>query len=161
MIREEEARDFGAIQRVLDEAFEGDVESRLVTELRCRGLVVMGLVAEIDGEVVGHILFSRIRVDSRDAVALAPMAVKPALQRKGIGSALVLEGLTRCKQAGEKLVLVVGHPEFYARFGFSAKQAAKLDCEYAGDAFLSLELVPGSLAEGGKVVYSEPFRMFD
>ncbi len=111
MIRPEEPRDRDAIRDVHVRAFGQPNEADLVDALR-PGTV--SLVAEIGG-VVGHILFSPITVGGAPAIALAPMAVLPEFQRRGIGSALVRRGLAAC---GDRLVIVLGHPEFYPRFGF-------------------------------------------
>ena len=125
----------------------------------------MSLVAEVDGRVVGHILFSDLPIVTPgatvEALALAPMAVVPAHQRRGIGSMLVREGLRACREAGHRIVVVLGHPEFYPRFGFSAKTAERLKSPYSGPAFMAMELVPGAL-EGveGEVRYPPPFGAF-
>lgn len=93
------------------------------------------------------------------ALALAPMAVLPELQNRGIGSALVQKGLEVCRQLGYKIVIVVGHPAFYPRFGFSPKLAANLESPFSGgDSFMALELVPGALdGVAGRVQYPPPF----
>ena len=92
--------------------------------------------------------------------ALAPMAVLPQQQRSGIGSMLVRRGLEICGQRGVEIVVVLGHPTYYPRFGFSAELAGKLQCEYAGPAFMALEIRPGSLpAAGGVVRYPAAFRL--
>jgi len=107
-------------------------------------------VAEQEGMVVGHILFSPVEVDhanGRRLLGLAPMAVDPERQRKGIGSLLVHEGLTRCRAAGFDGVVVLGHAGYYPRFGFVPAQQFGLRCEYdvPADVFMALELAPGAL----------------
>jgi putative acetyltransferase len=121
------------------------------------------MVAEVDGQVVGHILFSGLPIMTVvgivEALSLAPMAVIPLRQGRGIGSMLVMEGLRACTEAGHRIVIVLGHPEFYPRFGFSAKLAAeRLKSPFSGPAFMAVELVPGAL-EGvdGEVRYPPPF----
>lgn len=162
-IRPEVDADHPSIRQVHRLAFGQDAEGILVDALRNSGLVTLSLVAELDGQVVGHILFSGIRIVSKvrsvDALALAPMAVLPEHQRKGIGSSLIESGLEQCRQAGHRIVIVVGHPNYYTRFGFSPELAVPLESEYAGEAFMAFELVPGAL-EGvaGVVQYSPPFR---
>ena len=118
----------------------------------------------MDGQIVGHILFSRVAIVTRDgtldALSLAPMAVLPSDQRRGIGSRLVEAGLKASRERGHRIVVVLGHPEFYPRFGFSAEVARPLESPFGGgEAWMALELVPGAL-EGveGRVEYSPPFR---
>jgi len=166
VIRPEAADDHEAIRQVNRLAFGQDAEARLVDALRDGGFVRASLVAEAEGQVIGHILFSDlpILVESRTipALALAPIAVVPKFQRQGIGTRLVEEGLRICRQDGHQIVVVLGHPHFYPRFGFSAKLAERLASPYSGEAFMALELVPGAL-DGitGTVVYPPPFGAFE
>jgi putative acetyltransferase len=124
--------------------------------------VIVSLVAESAGGLAGHILFSRLPIETEkgivDAVALAPMAVRPAMQLKGIGSSLVRRGLALCRDRGERIVVVVGHPSYYPRFGFSARAAEVLKSPFSGEIFMAMPLVPGAL-EGvtGTVRYPSAF----
>lgn len=97
-----------------------------------------------------------------DALSLAPMAVLPSHQRQGIGSRLVEAALEACREAGHRIVVVLGHPEFYPRFGFSAGLARPLESPFGGgEAWMALELVPGALGGvEGRVEFSLPFRAF-
>lgn len=162
VVRPETTADHAAIRQVNRLAFGREGEARLVDDLRDGGYARLSLVAEEDGQVVGHILFSDLPTVTPGgmvpALALAPMAVIPSHQRRGIGSMLVREGLLACRDAGHRVVVVLGHPEFYPRFGFSAKLAERLESPFTGPAFLALELVPGAL-EGveGEVRYAPPF----
>ena len=161
-IRHERAQDCPAIRHVNHLAFGGDGESRLVDALRASGHVRLSLVAVCNERVVGHILFSQMWIDgegrSFDALALAPVAVLPEHQRQGVGSALVRRGLELCAEAGHRIVLVVGHPEYYPRFGFVREPARRLSSPYQGEAFMALELAPGALAGvTGAVRYPSPF----
>ena len=161
-IRPETSADHESIGQVNQEAFGQDGEAQLVDALRNGGFVRLSFVAELDGQVVGHILFSDIHIvsdgDSVDALALAPMAVVSEHQRKGIGSDLVRTGLEQCRQDGHRIVIVLGHPNYYPRFGFSPELAAPLQSQYAGEAFMALELMPGALdGVSGEVKYSSPF----
>ena len=130
-IRHETPEDRQAIWTVNRSAFESDAEANLVDALRDGGYVEVSLVAEIDDEIVGHILFSRVaiitKVGTVEALSLAPMAVLPSRQRQGIGSRLVEAGLEACRDQGFKMVVVLGHPDFYPRFGFSAELARSLE----------------------------------
>ena len=162
LARLETADDIAAIRAVNTEAFGGPVEAALVDALRRDGLVVASLVADDNGVVVGHILFSRVFIHGSTtrvpAVALAPMAVVPARQRCGVGTLLMRAGLDACRAAGEQIVLVVGHPAYYPRLGFSHALTRDLRSPYEGEAFMALELHPGALAGvRGEVRYSPPF----
>src|SRR5436190_9240659 len=121
-IRHEAAADHEAVRHVNRLAFGGEDEARLVDALRSGGHSRVSLVAEVEGRVVGHVLFSEVPIltdgGTVAALSLAPMAVLPDFQRRGVGSALVREGLEVCR-AGHRIVVVLGHPAFYPRFGFS------------------------------------------
>jgi putative acetyltransferase len=163
MIRPETTADHEAIRHVNRIAFGQDAEGRLVDALRDGGYVRASLVAEQAGQVVGHILFSDLPIITEagtvPALALAPMAVLPEFQKQGIGSALVRRGLEVCKEQGHRIVVVVGHPHFYPRFGFSSKLASQLESPFSGrESFMAVELVPGALdGVAGRVQYASPF----
>jgi putative acetyltransferase len=164
VIRPEMPDDFTAVREVNRLAFAQEDEARLVDALRAGGHARVSLVAEQVSDIVGHILFSDLPIVTRDSVvptlALAPMAVIPSRQRQGIGTRLVREGLRACAAAGHRIVIVLGHPEFYPRFGFSAQLARPLSAPFSGDAFMALELVPGALAGvAGEVKYAPPFGL--
>jgi len=147
-------------------AFEQPDEADLVDALRESGDAVLSVVAEEDGRIVGHVLFSRLTIHGARgeivaALALAPMAVVPERQRQGVGTALLTGALRECRARGERIVIVLGHPEFYPRFGFSHERASRLDSEYQCDAFMALELEAGALQGlAGRVEYAAPFRRF-
>jgi putative acetyltransferase len=162
-VRPETPDDWEAVRRVNRLAFGGDDEARLVEALRDGGYARVSLVAETGGQVVGHVLFSELPIVTEGgavgALALAPLAVVPSHQRKGVGSVLVREGLRSCTEAGHRIVVVLGHPEFYPRFGFSAKLAGRLKSPFSGPAFMVLGLVPGALdGVEGEVRYPPPFE---
>lgn len=150
-IRPEAPADAAAVRAVNLAAFEGPEEADLVDRLRAGGGRLVSLVAEVRGELVGHILFSEVTVgEARPAVGmgLAPMAVLPAHQNRGIGSALVRRGLELLRAAGCPFVVVLGHPEYYPRFGFTPAARRGVSCEYEGvpdEAFLLLELADRGL----------------
>lgn len=161
--RDERPPDRSAILQLNRDAFGGDGEAELIEKLHADGLVAASLVAE-DGPVIGHILLSwlRLEMDSRmlRGLALAPMAVAPARQRQGIGSRLVKAAIQAARRIGADAVIVLGHPAFYPRFGFSAQDAAKLASPFTGPAFMALELTPGALAgRRGSVVYPASFGL--
>ena len=154
--------DWGAIAAINRRAFAGEEEALLVERLRREGAALVEMVADEDGEAVGHILFSRLGGEAAagapSLAALAPMAVLPERQRRGIGSALIEAGLDGCRDAGVDAILVVGHPDYYPRFGFSAAAAAMIRTPYAGPAFMGLDLTPGTLATIREVRYPAAFE---
>jgi putative acetyltransferase len=161
-IRDETPRDVDAIREVNCLAFAQDAEGRLVDRLRDGGFARISLVAEEDGRILGHILFSDLPIIAGartiPAVALAPMAVVPAHQRRGIGSALVRTGLDACRARGFHVAIVLGHRAFYPRFGFSAELARRIAAPYSGEDFMAVELQSGTLADAsGRVTYPPPF----
>jgi putative acetyltransferase len=163
-IRRRVPADDDAIRHLNDAAFGGPAESKLIADLRAAGLADIELVALADGDVAGHILFSAlsVRSDGRavDALALAPMAVRPDRQRAGIGTALVRAGLEVARSGKWRAVIVLGHPSYYPRFGFSAERARRLKAPFRGDSFMALELVPGALdGRDVKVLYPPPFSV--
>ena len=150
-IRNEMAGDRDAIHRVNETAFETDGEAELVDRLRASGALTVSLIAVDGDEVVGHIAFSPVIIESdegaADGLGLGPMAVVPGRQREGIGSRLVTAGLETAKDAGYDIVVVLGHPTFYTRFGFVPSVKAGIQCEYDApeEAFMVAELRPGAL----------------
>jgi putative acetyltransferase len=163
-VRAETPADLQAIREVNRRAFGQEDEARLVDALRDGGYARLSLVAEEGGRVLGHILFSDLPIVTQKgtlhALALAPMAVLPERQRQGIGSRLVGEGLRACAQAGHRIVVVLGHPDYYPRFGFSSRLAERLKAPFSGPAFMALELVPGALENvAGQVRYPPPFGL--
>jgi putative acetyltransferase len=162
VIRPETPEDRFAIRRVNRLAFGRDDEARLVDELRDAGYARASLVAQKARHIVGHILFSQLPIMTSggivEALSLAPLAVVPFHQRMGIGSLLVTEGLRACSEAGHRIVIVLGHPQYYPRFGFSPKLAERLKAPYSGESFMALELVPCALdGVEGEVKYPPPF----
>jgi putative acetyltransferase len=161
LIRPETASDIVAIRAVNEAAFEGAAEADIVDALRGDADPFISLVAEREGEIVGHICFSPVTIgDSGHVgyVGLGPMAVRPDVQRRGIGSALVVAGLDECRRRGQTLVVVVGHPEFYPRFGFHPASRLGLTCEYdvPDDVFMVFPLA-GESPAGGIVRYHAAF----
>ena len=158
-IRVEQAADIAHIRDIAAHAFGQRTEADLIDTLRRDGDSLISLVAVTDrGELVGHILFSRLKIDrgrgrTVEAAALAPLAVRPEHQRHGIGSALVQAGITACSARSLAGIVVLGYPQFYRRFGFSAAAARNLRAPYSGDAFMVLELKPAALAGAPGVVH--------
>lgn len=163
-IRGERPLDRAATGDVNRQAFGGSEEADIVESLRdATGCI--SLVATSDGTVVGHILFTPVEVlggSGRVRVAaLGPMAVLPAWQRRGGGSRLVRHGLEECRRSGYEAVVLLGHPEYYPRFGFVPASRFGLRCEFdaPNEAFMAFELRPGSLrAGGGMVRYAAEFH---
>ena len=158
-IRTAQPRDREAIRLVEEHAFGQKAEAGLVDALVTGGDAVVELVAVEDGQVVGHILFSRMHVvqgrNRFPAVALAPLAVEPSFHGSGIGGALVLEAHVRLKAAGETLAIVVGDPAYYSRFGYTRGRAAKYESPYQGEALQALAWQDAP--ETGRLDYAAAF----
>ena len=162
-IRAEKPADRIAVYRVNERAFERAGEADLVERLRAAAPHV-SLVAIDDGEIVGHIFFSPVALapghEDLNLFGLAPMAVAPERQNQGIGAALVERGLAECRALGVDAVFVLGHPEYYPRFGFAPAETFGIGCEYdvPAEAFMALELRPGALANRtGTIRYRPEF----
>jgi putative acetyltransferase len=161
-IRSERPTDAAAVHAVHVAAFPTDAEARLVELLRRSGKARVSLVAEVDGQIVGHILFSPVTVNGQAiaaALGLAPVAVVPAYQRQGIGGELIRAGLRACGEFDCGFVVLLGHPAYYPRFGFQRASQFGLANEYGADeAFMVLELRRGAIpAAGGLVQYGPEF----
>jgi putative acetyltransferase len=164
IIRREDPRDIPAIRSTNEDAFGRPDEAGLIERLRAEGVVLASLIAEMQNRAVGHILFSRMWIDTTagavPAVALAPMAVLAEHQRQGIGQQLVHHGVDLLRGQGERIVIVLGHPDYYPRFGFSVERARCLESPFPPEAFMAMELVPGALAGiQGKVRYPNAFGL--
>lgn len=159
MIRHATAADHAAIREVNVAAFGKADEADLVERLRADGDKVFELVEEIDGAVVGHIFYSRLWADSVNLyAALAPMAVRPDRQKSGVGSRLVKASIETAREFGTHAILVLGHPAYYPKFGFTPEAAEKVKAPYSGSpAFMALEIEDGALAEPVMVAYPDAF----
>jgi putative acetyltransferase len=152
------------VHSINEAAFGRSDEADLVDSLHATGAVLASLVSEQGGRIVGHILFSRMAIETPDgslpAVALAPLAVLPECQRQGIGGRLIQHGLEVMRERGERIVIVVGHPDYYPRFGFSSEKTRALDHPFPPAAFMAIELRPNAL-DGirGKVKYPAAFGL--
>ena len=150
------------VRSINEAAFGRPDEADLVDNLRREGAVLQSIVAEVTQRIVGHILFSRMSIETStglvSAAALAPVAVLPDYQRRGIGGQLIRYGLDLLRTQGEQVVIVLGHPEYYSRFGFSSQKARALESPFPPEAYLAMELRPGAL-EGirGRVKYPTAF----
>jgi putative acetyltransferase len=158
-----EARsDRAAIDALHIVSFPGPGEAALVHALRARSELVTSLVADLDGALVGHVAFSPVVVEGSAvrACGLGPVAVAPALRRRGVADALIRAGLDARRAAGDELAVVLGRPAYYARFGFVPAARFGLTDDYGGgDAFQALELRPGSAPAGGATRYASSFAL--
>lgn len=164
-IRPEKQEDAVAIRHVNNQAFGQETESEIIEKLRNRGVLTILLIAILNSEIIGHIAFSTVVVESESssfqAIALGPMAVLPEYQRKGIGSELVRIGINECQRLGHELAVGLGHPDYYPRFGFVPARPKAIDCEFEvpEEAWMFLELREGALAgRRGTVKFQPEFR---
>jgi putative acetyltransferase len=152
VVRQELESDQPAVRQINEMAFGQPDEADLVDSLRRHAHPYISLVAVEREIVVGHIFFSPVIIESPDrkffAMGLAPMAVSPTRQRRGIGSLLVREGLKECLRMGYQVVVVLGHADYYPRFGFVRAKGKGILCEYdvPEDLFMVAELIPGALS---------------
>lgn len=157
------ARDHAAIRRINEAAFPTPAEADLVDALRADGDLLVEHLAEQDGRPVGCIQFSRLLLEGEPpmpAAALAPMAVLPEAQKQGVGSALVRSGVQACRDLGIPAIVLLGHPEYYPRFGFSAEAARHVHDPFdAGPAFMALALRPGALDRPLRPRYARAFGL--
>jgi putative acetyltransferase len=167
IIRAEEEGDYPQVARVVELAFGQPEEARLIEALRPVAHPNISLVAVAEDQVVGHIFFSPVTIESDTAIftamGLAPLAVLPEYQNQGVGSRLVWEGLKECLMIGHNVIVVLGHPGYYPRFGFTTAKLKGIGCEYdvADDHFMVAELEPGALkGRKGVVKYHPEFNRF-
>jgi putative acetyltransferase len=161
-VRAERVQDIEAIRRINHLAFGQPGEAAAIEALRSRGAISFSLVACVGDEVAGHVLFSPMTVaggsQGMRAVGLGPIAVLPEFQRQGIGSRLIEEGLRRCRDAGFDCVFVLGHSEYYPRFGFVPASRHGIRCAYdvPDEAFMVKELRSGALAGASGIAIYQP-----
>lgn len=166
VISTERPSDVPMIHAVHAEAFDTEAEARLVDRLRQRADPFLSLVAHLGDVVVGHVLFTPVQLADREKaglLGLAPMAVLPAFQRQGVGGALVEQGLAAARELGARGVVVLGHHDYYPRFGFRPAAEFGLWNEFGAPAeyFMALELASGGLAEAaGLIRYDSAFSDF-
>ena len=156
-IRKEKVEDIKGVRRVNESAFDTATEANLVDALRDQAQPIISLVADDQGEIAGHILFSPVVLTGHPdlkIMGLAPMAVLPGYQRKGVGSKLVLAGLEECEKLNVGAVVVLGYPEYYPRFGFVPSSRFGIGCEYEvpEDVFMVKELREGYLGGATGVI---------
>ncbi|MEA2008625.1 MAG: N-acetyltransferase [Chloroflexota bacterium] len=163
LIRTEEEKDYTAVRAVNVAAFETPAEANLVDALREHAHPFISLVAEEDGEIIGHIMFSPVSLTEHPnlrIMGLGPLAVIPEHQRKSVGAALIRAGLERCKGQGFDAVVVLGHPLYYPSFGFLPSTRFDIGCEYdvPAEVFMVMELQPGTLnGKTGTIKYDPAF----
>jgi len=153
LIRSEDVRDRAAVREVNEAAFPADAEARLVDAMRGSGALLLSLVAEDEGPLVGHIAFTPVTLRPEEGrgeklgMGLTPMAVRPEAQRRGIDSMLVREGPARLAAAGHGVVVVLGHPRYYPRFGFvpAARHGIRWEHPAPDEAFLVVGLSTGGI----------------
>jgi putative acetyltransferase len=164
IIREEQPQDIAAIRALNNAAFGQTQEGRIVDALRANGGLLLSLVATVDDRVVGHIAYSPVTIEAEGqtitGAGLGPMAVLPELQRRGIGSRLVEAGNQRMRDTGQPFIIVLGHAEYYPRFGFKPASTFGVRCEWEvpDEVFLLLALDEARLRGiSGLARYREEF----
>jgi len=166
-IRPETVADRQAIYRLIELAFGQNNESRLVDLFRKDDCFIpeLSLVAHMNEEIIGHIIFTKIVIRGEtgretSSLALAPMGVLPAHQKSGIGGKLIRAGLSAAKELGHQSVIVMGHKDYYPKFGFLPAEKWEISTHYEvpSEYFMAIELIPGALSNAkGVVEYSAPF----
>ena len=159
-VRDAVADDFPAIRSILIAAYPTAAEADLVERLRADGDAAIELVADDEGLIVGHVLFSPVEAPFR-ALALGPVAVLPQRQRQGIGSELISAGHWKALEAGWSAVFVLGEPDYYRRFGYDAALAAGFSSPYAGRWFMAKPLEERLPATGGEVRHAPAFAALE
>ncbi len=162
IIRKEQAEDVPGVYAVVRAAFARSREPDMVGALRDADALIVSAVAIVGGRIVGHIAFSRVMVGEQSALALAPVAVAPDRQREGFGAALIRWGLEECRARGERVVIVLGEPTYYGRFGFRPASQFGIECPFPvpSEAFMALELLPDAAAGWrGTVRYPPEFEL--
>ena len=163
-IRDEREEDYEAVYAVNAAAFETTAEAKLVEMLRQQARPFISLVAENEDGIIGHIMFSPVTLSGHPELmlmGLGPVAVAPAHQREGAGGLLIRVGLARCREMGITAVFLLGHPDYYPRFGFVPSVAFGIDSEYdvPAEAFMALELQSNGLeGKTGRVTYHPAFN---
>jgi len=169
LITQETSNDFSAVYTILEGAFGQSNESKLVELLRKSSDFIpeLSLIAKVDNNIIGHILFTKIKIEDEngneyDSLALAPMAIIPKLQKKGIGGKLIHYGLNKAKKLGYPSVIVLGHEHYYPKFGFmpTDKWNIKAPFPVPANVFMGIELQEnGFEGVNGIVRYPKEFEM--
>lgn len=164
-LRAETEADYEAVAEVTAAAFGKQDEARLVEAIRASEEYVpeLTLVAEEKGRIVGHVMFSYSLLDGSHTrlLQLSPLSVAPDRQNRGVGSALTREALRLADERGEPLVLVLGHPNYYPRFGFRPASTLGLeapDPSWSDEAFMAVPLSAYDASLRGRVTFAPPFR---
>jgi len=157
-VRDAQIQDYAAIAELNTKAFGQPDEAKIVERMRVDGDVMMELVSEIEGQIIGHVVFHQVRVFGKlAALGVGPMCVDPWIQREGIGKGMLSQGLGYLQQKGVALVFVLGHPDYYAKFGFNAAATADFDGPFKGNpAFMALRLRYGP-PMSGRLIYPDAF----
>ena len=165
LIRKEEENDHKNIYEVNRLAFEQENESKLIEKIRVGSNFIpdLSLVADINNRIIGHILFSKIKIIGNsifETLALAPVAVLPEFQKQGIGSNLINRGMEKAKELGFDSIIVLGHKDYYPKFGFKRASKWNIKCcfEVPDEAFMAVELIDGALrGKEGTIKYPDEF----
>jgi len=149
IIRDETSADFKAIDRVNDEAFGETAQSQIIRELRKKGDALWSQVLLVDDEIIGHLMFYKVWLDGKLITAgLGPLSVLPDYQRQGFGRQLIRSGVAKCDPARHQIIFLLGHPDYYPRFGFSSALGAQYKSPWPRPAFMGLKLNPSAPNSG-------------
>jgi putative acetyltransferase len=166
LIRAERQTDIPGIHRLITQVFPTSGEAELVAKLRQQASPLISLVADVQGQIAGHVMLSPVTHQGRTTtklMGLAPLAVSPEKQRQGIGKALVKAAMASCYQSGAGAIVVVGEPDYYCQFGFMPATLFAIHCQFKvpAEAFMAVELEPAALAGvKGLVCYHQAFADF-
>jgi predicted N-acetyltransferase YhbS len=167
-IREETSEDYSDIKLINDLAFGQKQEGELIANLRIRPEYIkeLSLVACSGKKIVGHILFFPVTISANgsaiETISLGPMSVLPEFQKKGVGGALIINGMKKAEKMGYKSIVVLGHPGYYPKFGFSRSSLWRIKAPFDApdEAMMAIELIPGSLEFGGGII-NYPGEFYD
>ena len=167
IIRKEKSEDLQRIYEINEQAFKQKTESELIRKIRASKNFIpkLSLVAVKNGRIVGHILFSKIKIKGEkeyESLILAPIAVLPELQKQGIGRKLITEGLKKARELGFSSIIVLGHKDYYPKFGFEKASKWKIKCSFdvPDEAFMAIELNSGALkGKSGIIEFPKEFQI--
>ena len=157
IIRHETPEDYDAITRVNDLAFGETLQSRIIEELRESGEALWSKVLIREKEIIGHLMFYKVLIDGQFiAAGLGPLSVLPEYQRQGYGSQLIRDGLNEANPVQYQIIFLLGHPDYYPKFGFSSARGAQYVSPWPRPAFMALQL-NGNAPQSGNLTFPKAY----